>query len=138
MKKKRPIEVTILGWISIIGNSLAIPLVYFDVVNKTNNEVIKSFLSTIGANSTYINPVMWIIIGIGVLRLNEATRKIAIFVSLTWLIISFFGMFLIPSQGAMDGAMFLLFAFKHNSAEICVTFIWIYILTRPGIKEQFK
>jgi len=50
MNKKRSIEVTILGWMAIVGHSLAIPLVYFDVTYNYNNIILKSFLVTVGAN----------------------------------------------------------------------------------------
>ena len=143
MEKKRSKGVTILGWLNIIvsfyiyhyAKTLLIRERFFEkleILQSVNINHTSLSYTTVNIAGVILCVIVFIA-GILVLRLKEIGRKLAIYSCIAGLLVAMFELIYLLVQ--RSNPVIVLFVLV---LLILPAGIYIYFLTRPKVKEQFK
>ncbi|MDD5195194.1 MAG: hypothetical protein PHQ96_05960 [Candidatus Omnitrophica bacterium] len=158
-KKNRSRGVTILGWLMILINILLLlgaldAKSFFNFYNFFQNNLVIALYSY-----SLISAILGAIAGIGVLKLKESMRKLALFINYLD-VLEGIPFFFFSIKGLQQSCYKLALSGTHRITSqgtinlvanitfyMTAIFIWliiglsilnIYFFTRPKVKEQFK
>lgn len=159
MEKRRSKGVTIFAWLMIIVNALML-LVSLDF--KSQFAMLQSFSKNfVAATISYAlaSSLIGVIAGIGLLRLKEIMRKLGVLINIFDLLVGIPLFFLLlgatrqyisrmisvelaASSFRVDAGVVINIIFYSaifwSFACFALSFLFIFFLTRPKVKEQFR